>query len=795
MKFKTCLITLALSLYTQTVTASSNASVQTGSLETAVLTAILAPFLTSAVIAVFYTRLEDYSAILGSLSGLVSFVAILSVLEKTGAVSYPWIPSMNIAAQFYVDGLSVFFGLLASGIGVLVFLYSWKYMEHGEWKRKYYTALTAFMGSMIGLIFSSNLILLFLFWEFTSICSFVLISHHQRTSDGIRASKKSLLVTVGSGLALLLGFILLGSATGTYSIVELLSNGKTLSALESTGLTTAVVALIGIGAAGKSAQIPLHIWLPDAMEAPTPVSSFLHSATMVKAGVFLLLRFRPILGEAIAWNFLLLTLGLSTMFIAALLAVASTELKQLLAYSTASHLGLIVAGIGFPTAVGVETSLFHVLNHAVFKAGLFMVAGIVLHEAGTQKFSELSGLRHNWPGLAAIGTLLSLSMAGLPPFNGFYSKELLFEAAYHTASHIGGITWILPAISVLGSVFTFIYSLKFISVFYGRKSQDLHDVPRKMILSPAILAVTTIAITATPNHFINVLVDPALELLADTQHGLSVHMPKKLKPAFVMSLVTIGFGSFGIGYLNVVERKARKITALAALSPNKYYFKALDKADELSNRMITKVESGLLRTYAVWVLIISTVTGTVGYLLAGPLPAFQITATLPAAVVLAVSLVSVSAVLRSQSYTSSVMILSILGFMVSIFYLLLDAPDLVLTQLVVETMSLIVFLLVLNKLPSFDKEISFDRKKRDTIISAIAGLMVFLSVMYSTAEETPSKVADYFIGHAVSGSGGGNVVNVILVDFRGLDTLGEVSVIAMAGLAVLMLFNMRGVGQ
>ncbi|WEL19535.1 hydrogen gas-evolving membrane-bound hydrogenase subunit E [Candidatus Nanohalococcus occultus] len=795
MNFKTCLITLALSLYTQTVTASSNASVQTGSLETAVLTAILAPFLTSAVIAVFYTRLEDYSAIIGSLSGLISFIAAISLIGKTGVVSYLWIPSMNIAAQFYVDGLSVFFGLLASGIGVLVFLYSWKYMEHGEWKRKYYTALTAFMGSMIGLVFSSNLILLFLFWEFTSICSFVLISHHQRKRAGIMASKKSLLVTVGSGLALLLGFILLGSATDTYSIVEMLSDGQALSALESTGLTTAVVALIGIGAAGKSAQIPLHIWLPDAMEAPTPVSSFLHSATMVKAGVFLLLRFRSILGEAVAWNFLLLTLGLSTMFIAALLAVASTELKQLLAYSTASHLGLIVAGIGFPTAVGVETSLFHVLNHAVFKAGLFMVAGIVLHEAGTQKFSELSGLRHDWPGLAAIGTLLSLSMAGIPPFNGFYSKELLFEAAYHTASHTGGITWILPAISVLGSVFTFIYSLKFISVFYGRKSQDLHDVPRKMILSPAILAVTTIAITATPNQFISVLVNPALELLAHTSHGLSVHMPKNLKPAFVMSLITIGLGSFGIGYLNVVERKAKKITALTALSPNKYYFKALDKADELSNRMITKVESGLLRTYAVWVLIISTVTGTAGYLLAGPLPAFQITATLPAAVVLAVSLVSVSAVLRSQSYTSSVMILSILGFMVSIFYLLLDAPDLVLTQLVVETMSLIVFLLVLNKLPSFDKEISFDRKKRDTIISAIAGLMVFLSVMYSTAEETPSKVADYFIGHAVSGSGGGNVVNVILVDFRGLDTLGEVSVIAMAGLAVLMLFKMRGVEQ
>lgn len=776
----------------QSVAASGTANKASSAIEPWLLTAILAPFVASGLIVLFYNRLKDYSAVLGAFSGLLSFLAILMISRMKGTISYPWVSSMKIFAEFYVDGLSIFFGLLASGIGVLVFLYSWKYMDHGEWKRKYYATLTAFMGSMIGLVFSSNLVILFLFWEFTSICSFILISHHQRTKSGILASKKSLLVTVGSGLALLLGFVMLGSTVGTYSIAEMLAQGGAMSALESSGVATAVVALVGIGAAAKSAQVPLHIWLPDAMEAPTPVSSFLHSATMVKAGIFLLLRFRPILSSTVAWNIMLLALGISTMFIAALLAVKSTELKELLAYSTASHLGLIVAGIGFPTALGAETALFHVLNHAVFKAGLFMVAGIVLHEAGTQKFSELSGLRKNWPLLTIIATLCAASMAGIPPFNGFYSKELLFEAAYHTATHTGGITWLLPVFSVLGSALTFIYSLKFASVFYGESNGSYHEVPKKMILSPAILALATLTITAFPNKIIDLVVNPALHDISHSGHGLSVHMPEKLKPAFVMSLVTIGLGSFGMGVLRPVEYKVEELLDREYLSSNFYYFAGLDVLNRASDSAVQFVESGLLRTYAVWVLIVSSVAGISGYLIAGPLPAIEIASTLPVSIVLLISLVSAYSVLRSQSYISSVMTLSILGFMVSIFYLLMDAPDLVLTQLVVETMSLIVFLLVLNKLPSFDKKISFNRKTKDILLSGLAGLMVFLSVIYSRAEKTPPKIAKYFVEHAISGSGGGNIVNVILVDFRGLDTMGEVSVIAMAALAVLMLFKMRG---
>ncbi|MFB6114692.1 MAG: hydrogen gas-evolving membrane-bound hydrogenase subunit E [Candidatus Nanohalobium sp.] len=760
-----------------------------------VLLALFSPFIASLVIGLFYRYLKDYSAYIGAFSGLISLSAILSLFGSKGVVHYAWIPSMGIGFDFYIDGLSLLMATLASGIGVLIFLYSRAYMDHGDWKRKYYAVLTAFMGSMIGLVLSSNMVLLFLFWEFTSVCSFLLISHNQRTDSGKYASKKSLLITVGSGILLLIGVIILGNVANTYSIAHILSMDNLARKLASEGLYIPVLLLIGIGAAAKSAQVPLHIWLPDAMEAPTPVSAFLHSATMVKAGVYLIARFRPVLMNGEAWNMLFVTLGLITMTAAAVLAVAADELKELLAYSTASHLGLIVAGLGLSTVLGAETAVFHLLNHAVFKASLFMVAGIVLHEAGTQKIEELSGLRKEWPVLAAIATVSGLSMAGVPPLNGFFSKELLFESTYHVASHSGGLLWILPFVAVLGSVFTFLYSLRFISVFYGDLTVDTHEIPKLMLISPGILAFLALMIGLFPNSFIEILVNPALKSAAENAHGMSVHLPAKLKPSFVMSLITIGTGLLLYKKEEKLHEVFRDILRYRYLRANYYYHSLLDLLDHVSDKAVDLVETGLLRTYAVWVLTAASVTGITGYLISGGLPQMSYTASLPVSIVLVTMIGSAYAVLKSETYIASVLTLSILGFMVSIYYLLMDAPDLVMTQLVVETLSLIIFLLVLNNLPDFRKKISFSRKARDIVISSLAGLTVFLSVVYSTAKETPHEVAKYYIEHSLPGSGGGNIVNVILVDFRGLDTMGEISVIAMAGLSVFMLFQMRRRGE
>lgn len=756
-----------------------------------VLMALFSPFIASLFIGIFYSYLEDLSAYVGAFSGLISLFAVLSLFGSKGTIHFAWIPSMGIGFEFYIDGLSLLMATLASGIGALIFIYSKPYMRHENWKRKYYTVLTAFMGSMIGLVMSSNAVLLFLFWEFTSICSFILISHSQRTQSGRYAGKKSLLITVVSGLILLLGIILLGDVAGTYSIAEMLTISDLSTELSSEGLYFPVILLLGVGAAAKSAQVPLHIWLPDAMEAPTPVSAFLHSATMVKAGVYLLARFRPVLIDGEAWNTFFITLGLLTMVCAAILAVAADQLKELLAYSTASHLGLIVAGLGFSTVLGAETSAFHILNHAVFKASLFMVAGIVLHEAGTQKIEDLSGLRERWPILAVIATVSGLSMAGFPPLNGFFSKELLFESAYHVASHSGGLLWVLPVVAVLGSVFTFLYSLRFISIFYGDLSVEINDISGSMIVSPAILAFLALSIGIFPNKFIEILVNPALESTAARGHGMSVHLPTTLKPSFLMSLLTIGMGLLFYRKEKEIHEKFSEILELRYLRANFYYDSILEVIGFLSDRAVEIVETGLLRTYVVWTLIVASVSGISGYLISTGFPNLSYSASIPVSIILVTMIGSAYAVLKSDTYISSVLTLSILGFMVSIYYLLMDAPDLVMTQLAVETLSLIIFLLVLNELPEFRKKISFNRKARDIAISILAGFTVFLSVTYSTSESTPDEVARYYVENAIPGSGGGNIVNVILVDFRGLDTMGEISVIAMAGLSVFMLFQMR----
>ena len=757
-----------------------------------VLVAVVAPFAASLMVAGFYRYFGDYSAYLGAFSGLISFSAVLSLLGTKGSVSIPWIPSLGVSFEFYVDGLSILIALLASGIGVLVFVYSRKYMEHENRKRKYYTVLTAFMGSMVGLVFSSNMVLMFLFWEFTSICSFLLISHDQRTISAINSSRKSLLITVGSGLLLLLGFILLGDELGTYSIAEILSMNDVTGALVSENLYLPVLLLLGLGAGAKSAQVPLHIWLPDAMEAPTPVSAFLHSATMVKAGVFLLGRFRPVLMQGETWNTFLLFLGFLTMMVGALLAFKSTELKELLAYSTASHLGLIVAGFGFPGLLGAETASFHIFNHAVFKASLFMVAGVMLHETGTQKIKDISGLGKNWPVLRVVATVSGLSMAGLPLLNGFYSKELLYKSSYDLAVSSAGLAWLIPVLAVSASIFTFLYSLKFISVFYGQKTFDLHSPQFLMTVPPALLSLVVVLVGLSPETVVDYLVSPALHSISIGRHDMAVHVLPGLTPPFLMSILTLVIGASLFLKRESVQRRIGFLDECKYVKANFYYNAVLDRSYRLSDLVVENVETGLLRTYVIWVLVVASVSGLAGYYISGVLPSVFISTQLPVIVVLGTSVAAVYAVMRSDTYLSSVLTLSILGFMVSIFYLLMDAPDLVMTQLVVESLSLVIFLLVLDKIPEYTKNISFSRKYRDLLISGSAGLLVSMSVLYSTMEETPERLAEYYIENALPGSGGTNVVNVILVDFRGLDTMGEISVVVMAGLAILMLFRMRG---
>jgi len=811
---------------------------------TALFALLVLPFLGAALVPLVYRVLGERTAYFAAAVALACFGLVASQFGAEGTVAVSWIPSFDVSMALYVDGLSLLIGLLASGVGVLIFTYSGGYMHGEPGQVKYYATLLAFMGSMLGVAFAADLISLFLFWEFTSVSSFLLIGHYRDDSSSLYAARKSMLITVAGGLFMLVGFLLLHALSAeaigqaTFRLIgteeSLIANAEAMRAtLRETGLFVPTLLLLAIGAAAKSAQVPLHIWLPNAMEAPTPVSAFLHSATMVKAGVYLVGRFRPLLVTD-EWMLVFAVLGLVTMTVTAILAVAASDIKELLAYSTASHLGLIIAGFGVANVLGAETGAFHILNHAVFKATLFLVAGIVAHEAGTRAISDLGGLWRDLPITAAITVVAALGMAGVPPFNGFYSKELLFEATYEVA-HVtvadGGsaLWWLLPAIAVFGSVFTFLYSVRFMMLFFGEKPDGLksvHTPPLPMLVPPLFLAVVASIIglggvTATfgvhlgpLESFVGRITEATLPAGAAAHGGesfsFSYYIPTKPKPAVLMSVVTIALGLVAYPFYGRLRDGIRRLRAVRPLSPNWYYDGATTGLDR-SEAVDRYLQTGQLRTYAAALFVAVSVMALAGYAatnVPNPFAGFGLGAlsvTLPMLLVLGVAVLAAVAVDLTPSHVAGVLTLSILGFMVAIFFILADAPDLALTQLVIETLVLVLFLLVLDQLPAFYGEESRLRTASDALVASLVGVTVFVTVLLSTAATPDDVIARYFVARAgvpethgqflLDWGGGGNIVNVILVDFRAFDTLGEISVVAMAALSVLTIVAMRERGE
>jgi len=806
--------------------------------ETAVLLAAVGgPFLAATLVPLAYRVVGERVAYLGAVVAATSLGLVLSQFETSGVVGVEWVPSLGLELSFYVDGLSLLVAVLASGIGVLIFTYSGGYMHGEPAQPRFYASLLAFMGSMLGLVFAADLVALFVFWELTSVTSFSLIGHYSDQTDSVYAARKSMLITVAGGLFLLAGVVMLYAVSGdvlgepTFSVVAMLEESEAMqAALRDRGLFLPVLGAVGVGAAAKSAQVPLHVWLPDAMEAPTPVSAFLHSATMVKAGIYLFGRFRPMLSSP-EWEAALVTLGLATMTVGAVLAVAADDIKALLAYSTASHLGLITAGFGFRSALGAETGVFHVFNHAVFKAALFLVAGIVAHEAGSRLLSELGGLRRDLPVTAAVAGVAGVSMAGIPPLNGFHSKELLFESTFEFAEAGGGLRWVVPAVAVGASMFTVLYSYRFVSLFLGDRPAELgeahgddghghtgeiHRPPLAMLVGPVVLGGVAVVVGLLPQVAIDFVVGRAFDATAfvpgAAAEGFSVAFPTELKGPVVMSGVTVAGGLLLIPVEPRVRDAVRAVLAREVTTADFYYDGAVDGLERLSVAAVPRVQTGLLRTYATWVLgAVATLT-LLGHLVAGP--ALPVAAgdgvTVPVGLVLLLAVVSAAVLTRppaSLAHVSGVLTLSVLGFMLAIFFILVAAPDLALTQLVVETLLLVLFLLVLHQLPAYYGESGLGRRLRDAALSLVVGAAVFVTVLASTATSPSSRfflrrqlleVAGFggeeSAGFETGFGGGGNVVNVILVDFRAFDTLGEIAVIGVAAVAVITLLQTRELG-
>jgi multicomponent Na+:H+ antiporter subunit A len=775
---------------------------------TVVAAAVALPFVAAVVSPLLSRVLAERTGYVGALVAAASFGLLATQVGRHGTVGVSWVPALDVGAQFTVDGWGLLFALLASGIGVLVFTYSGTYM-HGEHSLgRYYAALLAFMGSILGVALASDLVFVFLFWELTSVCSFVLIGHHTDDAESRYSARTAMVVTVGGGLCLLAGLLALSVAARgalggvTFDLTAMIASDEAMRAsLRESGLFVPVLVLLVTAAAAKSAQVPLHFWLPNAMVAPTPVSAFLHSATMVKVGVYFLGRLRPLLMSH-EWVLLVASLGLLTMTVGAVLAVAATDTKELLAYSTASHLGLMVAGFGFDVVYGGEAGTFHLLNHALFKAPLFLVAGVVAHEAGTRNLDNLGGLWRELPLTAAVTGVAGLSMAGIPPFNGFYSKELLFEAAYEVAHEAGGLAWLYPVVATVASVLTVVYSLKFLGVFVGERRapiKEIHRPPVALVAPPAVLAGVAAVVSVAPQLAVDTIVQSAVEATATGEATLKVGLPTELSPPVVMSVVAV---VGGVATYPFTDRLAAAIdegiAAPVPVRPSGWYDWVVSAAGTASARFGPAVHNGLLRTYVTWVAAATSLVATAGFAATGAVPGLGgLAVPLAVAFVLVIAVLAAVTVTTAPSHVAGVLTLSILGFMLAIFFILASAPDLALTQLVVETLVLLIFLLVLQRLPSFYSEVRPFVLARDAGVSLLVGAMAFVSVLLTAPgpDAGPTDLAEYYTEQAVPGGGGTNVVNVILVDFRGFDTLGELLVVTVAAVAILVLVSMRTRGE
>jgi multicomponent Na+:H+ antiporter subunit A len=750
------------------------------------------------------------------------FLQFISVTRHGDTVmeSLPWISSMGIDFSLKIDGLGLLFALLITGIGALVVLYSIYYLSPEKEKlNTFYIYLLLFMGAMLGVVLSDNLIVLYSFWELTSFSSFLLIGYWNHKERSRYGAQKSMLITVFGGLSMLGGILLLYIITGTFSISETIAMSNVVV---NHPLFTATLILFLLGAFTKSAQFPFHIWLPDAMEAPTPVSAYLHSATMVKAGIYLVARMTPVFAHSGTWVWLVAGIGVITLFWGSFSAVKQTDLKAILAFSTVSQLGMIMSLLGIGAAalhygtikdgyyiVAVTAAVFHLINHATFKGSLFMVTGIIDHETGTRDIRKLGGLMNFMPITFTLAIIGTFSMAGIPPFNGFLSKEMFFTGMLRVAEmDIFSLeTWgiLFPVIAWSASVFTFLYSMIYVfKTFTGKYQPEKlekkpHEAPIGMLVSPVILASLVIIFGIFPNVLSHNIISPAmgsiLPSLLENGEAFDVHISHwhGFSPELFMTL-----GVIVLGFL--LFKTLSKWTGIYRIFPerlslNHIYDRGLEMI-EIASRNITKTYmNGFIRTYLVYIFsfLIFILATTMIYKDAfkldftnvAPIRFFEV-------VLVLITAVSAITILFAKSRLTSIILLGAVGYTVALFFVIFRAPDLALTQLVIETVSVALFLLAFYHLPQIrrnEERIRF--KLTNALISIGVGAIVTLIALSSHSNKMFDSIAEYYVENTYKKAGGENMVNVILVDFRGFDTMFEITVLGIAALGIFAMIKLR----
>ncbi|MDF2180956.1 monovalent cation/H+ antiporter subunit A [Neptuniibacter sp. CAU 1671] len=735
------------------------------------------------------------TAFLPAVSLLLLLLHAPAVFEgETLIERFQWVPSIGLEIAFRLDGYALLFSLLILCIGLLIILYARYYLAAHEDMGRFYAYLVLFMTAMLGIVLSENLLQLWLFWELTSISSFLLISFWSHKSEARKGARMALTVTGMGGLALLAGFVLIAKTIGSYDLSDVLANADLI---KESGNYTTILLLILLGAFTKSAQFPFHFWLPHAMAAPTPVSAYLHSATMVKAGIFLLGRFYPALSGTELWFYLVTFTGLATLLVGAYMALFKHDLKGLLAYSTISHLGLIVLLLGLNSDLAAVAAIFHIINHATFKASLFMAAGIIDHETGSRDMRQLNGLWKYMPHTASLAIVAALSMAGVPLLNGFISKEMFFAETV-VQNSLGALSWTIPVLATVGATFSVAYSLRFIhDVFFNGEPRNLpktpHEPPRYMKLPVEILVALCLILGIAPAWVVSgLLTSASAGLLQGAVPEFSLSLWHGLNMPLLMSIIALSAGAF------IYYNRERLFAFQAQFPPRdaKLEFeRILQQLINGCNTLYARLETGSLQHYILLLLMLSVVVAGLPLLSLtdtteqqANLPIDNLTLT--GAVLL--TLASVVTVVWHRSRMIALIGASVVGLIVSLLFARFSAPDLALTQLAVEVVTVILLMLALFFLPQkTPKESPPARVVRDMGISAIfGGLMA--TIVYAMMTRPLESISDYFIANAKTGGGGTNIVNVILVDFRGFDTWGEITVLGIAGLGIYkLILSMR----
>jgi len=708
----------------------------------------------------------------------------------TASIAYPWVPSLGVSFSFYLDGLSLLFSLLIVAIGAVVLIYAGAYLHGDRRLGRFYFWLLFFMGSMLGMVLSDNLFLLFVFWELTSVSSYFLIGfdHHQ---DSARASAlQALLVTGAGGLALLGGLILLGGAAGTMELSGLLAQGERVKHHE---LYLPILLLILAGAFTKSAQFPFHFWLPNAMAAPAPVSAYLHSATMVKAGVYLLARLSPVMSGTEAWLLAVTGAGMLTMVIATVLALQETDLKRILAYTTLSALGVLVMLIGLGSEPAIKAAIIFLFAHALYKGTLFLVAGAVDHETGTREVDSLRGLRGKMPLSAAAALLAAGSMAGLPPLFGFIAKEGLYESLFHAEFAAGPLT---TAAVMSSMAFVALAISVGVLPFFGRLRETPkppHEAPPAMWSGPLVLAAIGLIAGWLPQSLAQLWLAPAIAAVLNRSVPLELALWHGWSPVLLLSVVTT-LGGLGLFALRIPVRYGLARLELGArLGPEKAYGVLLAGLNSLARRQTAFLQSGYLRRYLMVVIVVTIAAAGLPLYAIGELKlVIDLQGMRFYELGLAVLIVAAAlAATFSSSRLGAIAALGVVGYGIALLYILFGAPDLAMTQFLIETLMVILFVLVFYYLPRFTV-FSLPRVRlRDGVVATVAGALMTLLVLAVTSIQLHPSIAGYFSENSVALAHGRNIVNVIIVDFRALDTLGEITVLGVAGIGVLALLKLR----